>query len=73
MLKNDLTAGYSWAVFSFHANETGDYAGRYAGFSFSSSEGGNAPYIEVTAVPEPAAMATMAVVCMGLLRRRRSV
>ncbi len=83
-IKNDLTAGYSWAAFSFDPNTSGDYSNRNAGFSFSSAEGGNAAYLRIVtgsvtngdgdtnAVPEPMTMSLFGLggVAMAFVRRR---
>lgn len=52
---NDINNGYGWAAFSFDPDGSGDYDNRFAGFSFSSAEGGAPAYLRIsTAVaPEP--------------------
>lgn len=68
-LQNDIASLYDWAAFSFNPNTTGDYANRFAGFSFASAEDGSfGPYIQVVldsaTVPLPS-VATL--VGLGLL------
>lgn len=53
-VQNDLDNGYPFACFSLHADSSGDYANRYAGFSVTSADAGsNRPCLELTLIPEP--------------------
>ena len=70
-LQSDLDNQRAWSCFSFNHDATGVYDNRSSGFSFSSGDSDNAPYVEYT-LPEPATMALLALGGVALLRRRRS-
>jgi len=70
-LSNDLTNGYDWSCWSVHPKEGAldDYF--YRGITFSSSEGGDAPYLLVNVVPVPPSVLLMGPALLGLLCLRR--
>ncbi len=69
MVQNDLANDYAYSCFSLDPNTAGYF--RDAGFSVSTAESGNAPYLSF-AVPEPpAALLGIGGLLMLLHRRRR--
>lgn len=72
-VKNDLTAGYSHAVFSLNYNTAGYF--RNSGFTVATADNGvNGPYLSFTPVPEPSSMVFIAISAAGLAssyRRRK--
>lgn len=64
-IKSDLERGHAWAAFSFNKVN-------FHSLSFSSGEDAAfAPYLGVTAVPEPGTLGLLGAGILGMIRRRR--
>lgn len=63
-VQHDIDNGYPYACFSLHANSTGTYSDRYAGFSVTSSDASdNRPFLRLELIPEPTTVLLVLLAC----------